>query len=240
MSELLLAKNLTKAYRRRGGARALSVLTGIDLGIDRGQRVAVQGESGVGKSTLLNLLGGLDRPDGGEVIHDGRPLPEDAASRARWRRRAVGFIFQFHGLLNELTALENAAVAGLVAGVGRAESFRRAEELLDRLGVAGRAAHYPDELSGGEQQRVAIGRALVPGPSLVLADEPTGNLDPETGDRVLDLLVERQEETSFALVIATHSDRVAARCHRVLRLESGCLEEMSPQVKEDRSRSVRG
>jgi lipoprotein-releasing system ATP-binding protein len=240
MSELVVARRLAKAYRRRGSESDLMVLSDLDLSIVPGERVAIQGESGVGKSTLLNLLGGLDRPDAGEVVHDGRPLPGDAASRARWRRRAVGFIFQFHGLLNELTALENAAVAGLVAGVGRAEAFRRAEDLLGRLGVSGRATHYPDELSGGEQQRVAIGRALVPGPSLVLADEPTGNLDPETGDRVLDLLVERQEDKSFALLIATHSDRVASRCHRVLRLEAGRLEEQTQWVKDDRSRSVRG
>jgi lipoprotein-releasing system ATP-binding protein len=240
MSEIVVARNLAKAYTRRGSAEPLHVLRGIDLTIAAGERIAVQGESGVGKSTLLNLLGGLDRPDGGHLEHEGRALPADPAARARWRRRAVGFIFQFHGLLNELTALENAAVAGLISGLERAEAFDRAHDLLARLGVGERESHYPDELSGGEQQRVAIGRALVPGPSLVLADEPTGNLDPDTGDRVLDLLVARQEEASFALVMATHSDRVAGRCHRVVRLEAGQLNEQRHRVKDDPSRSLRG
>lgn len=224
MSDILVARCLAKTYARRG-AGGLEVLRDLDLSVDPGERVAVRGESGVGKSTLLNLLGGLDRPDGGHLEHQGRPLPDDPADRARWRRRAVGFIFQFHGLLGEFTALENAAVAGMIAGLDRAEAFRRARDLLGRLGVGERGSHYPDELSGGEQQRVAIGRALVPAPTLVLADEPTGNLDPETGDRVLDLLVTRQEEDAFALIVATHSDRVAARCHRVLWLEGGKLVE---------------
>ncbi|MBP7146192.1 MAG: ABC transporter ATP-binding protein [Acidobacteria bacterium] len=223
-STLLEARRLVKAYRaRRGGTDVVHVLQDVNLMLMPGDAVAVQGESGTGKTTLLNLLGGLDRPDSGVLLHKGQPLPPDPAARARWRRREVGFIFQFHGLLREFTAEENIALAGHIAGAARRESLRRARSLLERLGLAGRAHHYPDELSGGEQQRVAVARALFSEPSIVLADEPTGNLDPTTGDRVLDLLFELHASLRFALVVATHSTRLAQRCSLQARLQGGQL-----------------
>ncbi len=225
MSEPIVveARGLTKSYRRGRGADPVPVLLGVDLEVPSGQSVAVQGESGTGKTTLLNIIGGLDRPDGGELRCRGRSLPTEPADRARWRRAEVGFIFQFHGLLPEFSALENVALAGLVAGWGRREALSRGLELLEGMGLAARRDHYPDELSGGEQQRVAIARALFGRPSVVLADEPTGNLDPRTGDRVLDTLFSLQQEQRFALVVATHSSRLAARCDRVVRLAEGRL-----------------
>lgn len=224
-------RDLRKAYRRwtADGGELIPVLEGVGLTVASGERVAVQGESGVGKTTLLNLLGGLDRPDGGQVLHLGRPLPDGPAERARWRRGAVGFIFQFHGLLAEFTAAENVALAGLIGGWPRRTALAASHSLLADLGLADRAEHHPDELSGGEQQRVAVARALLTGPSLVLADEPTGNLDPRTGEVVFDRLIERQERQGFALVVATHSARLARRCHRVLRLSFGRLAPAEPE-----------
>ncbi|RMG44273.1 MAG: ABC transporter ATP-binding protein [Acidobacteria bacterium] len=219
------ARGLRKEYRRSvaGGVERIRVLAGADLVVSAGEAVAVQGQSGVGKTTLLNILGGLARPDGGTLLFRGRPLPDGPAARARWRRREVGFIFQFHGLLAEFTATENVALAALIAGRRKRFALERARELLEELGLGGRADHYPDELSGGEQQRVAVARALVNGPSLVLADEPTGNLDPHTGEQVVEVIGRLQERHGFALVIATHSDRLARRCHRVLQMEEGRL-----------------
>lgn len=231
---VISARGLVKGYRRKvaGGEESIAVLDQIDLDLEEGQSLAVCGDSGTGKSTLLNLLGGLDRPDAGRLLHRGTPLPERAPERARWRQREVGFIFQFHGLLPELTALENVALPGLVAGASWARAASIAAALLDPLGLAHRSAHHPAELSGGEQQRVAIGRALFGSPSLVLADEPTGNLDPRTGDRVLDLLFALQSERAFALVVATHSSRLARRCDRIVRLASGRLAESPPDDLE--------
>ncbi len=228
------ARDLRKTYRRWtvGGDETIPVLAGTNLAVAPGERVAIQGASGVVKTTLLNLLGGLDRPDAGEILHRGRPLPEAPADRARWRRGAVGFIFQFHGLLAEFTAAENVALAGLIGGWPRRAALPASYSLLRDLGLEDRAAHYPDELSGGEQQRVAVARALLVGPSLVLADEPTGNLDPRTGEMVFDRLVERQEELGFALVVATHKALLARRCHRVLRLSLGRLAPAEPEEFE--------
>ncbi len=219
------ARAVHKAYRRRAGGRVVEVpvLSGVDLVALPGERLAIVGESGTGKTTLLNLLGGLDRPDRGEILHRGRPLPEEVPARARWRRRHVGFVFQFHGLLPELSAEENVALAGRMQGMGPRNAREVAAHLLGALGLGERRDHHPDELSGGEQQRVAIARALVGRPTLVLADEPTGNLDPATGERVWRHLLELQEELQFALVVATHSRRLAAACHRVLPLAAGRL-----------------
>ncbi len=231
---VVAVNGLAKWYRRRtaGGEESIRVLDGAELAVAAGERVAVQGDSGVGKTTLLNLLGGLDRPDGGDLRHLGAPIPGDPAGRARWRRTQVGFIFQFHGLLAEFTAVENVALAGLVAGWRRGRALEEARGLLAGLGLAERVEHYPAELSGGEQQRVAVARALLTGPSLVLADEPTGNLDPRTGDQVLDLLLDWQDRHRFALVVATHSARLARRCHRVLRLVGGKLVPADPDDLE--------
>jgi lipoprotein-releasing system ATP-binding protein len=199
------------------------VLHGLDLEVAEGDSVAIVGDSGVGKSTLLHILGGLDRPDQGAVLFCGRAIHALALrARAEHRNRNVGFVFQFHHLLPELTALENVEMPfriGRRLGAGR----EPARELLVRLGLGGRLAHYPSALSGGELQRVAIARALVVRPALVLADEPTGNLDPRTGGEVFGLLRELQRERPFALVLATHSERLAGACDRVCRLEGGVL-----------------
>jgi len=222
MSEpLLAAERLAKAYR--SGPRPIEVLRGLDLAIEAGEAVAVVGVSGVGKSTLLHVLGGLDRPDAGRLRFRGEDVfARDVAELARHRNRHVGFIFQFHHLLPEFSALENVVLPFRIAR--RRGAFENAARgLLERLGLADRLHHRPGELSGGEQQRVAIARALAMGPEIVLADEPTGNLDPATGGRVFALLRELQEERTFALVLATHSERLASGCDRVLRLADGRL-----------------
>ncbi len=222
MSEpLLAARGLAKSYP--SGPRRIEVLRGLDLDLGKGEAVAVVGESGVGKSTLLHLLGGLDRADAGSLRFAGREiLGADPRDVADFRNRHVGFVFQMHHLLPEFTALENVVMP---FRIGRRTSGAEelAREILDRLGLADRAHHVPGALSGGEQQRVAIARAVAPGPALVLADEPTGNLDPATGSAVFALLRELQRERGFALVVATHSERLARGCDRVLRLEEGRL-----------------
>ena len=222
MSEpLLAARGLAKSYP--SGPRRIEVLRGLDLDLGKGEAVAVVGESGVGKSTLLHLLGGLDRADAGSLRFAGREiLGADPRDVADFRNRHVGFVFQMHHLLPEFTALENVVMP---FRIGRRTSGAEelAREILDRLGLADRAHHVPGALSGGEQQRVASARAVAPGPALVLADEPTGNLDPATGSAVFALLRELQRERGFALVVATHSERLARGCDRVLRLEEGRL-----------------
>ena len=221
---LLRAEGLYKSYG--AGAARIEVLRGLDLEVARGEAVAVIGDSGVGKSTLLHLLGGLDRPDAGRLRVGGFDVfTADARSLAPYRNASVGFVFQFHHLLPEFTALENVAMPWRIARRG-GDGTARARELLERLGLAERLAHRPSELSGGEQQRVAIARALANGAELVLADEPTGNLDPRTGGRVFALLRELQSERFFSLVLATHSERLAASCDRVLRLEEGVLRQL--------------
>jgi lipoprotein-releasing system ATP-binding protein len=220
MSEpVLRARGIDKSYR---GAKTIDVLRGLDLDVGAGEAVAVVGDSGVGKSTLLHMLGGLDRPDRGELSFRGRDLADRDVDLAEYRNRHIGFVFQAHHLLPEFTALENVEMPlriGRVEGDARA----RAREVLERLGLGERLDHYPSQLSGGEQQRVAIGRAVVLGPAIVLADEPTGNLDPRTGAAVFELLRGLQGERPFALVLATHSERLAAGCDRVLRLVDGKL-----------------
>jgi len=217
---LLRARDLAKSYR--GGPRKVEVLRGLDLDIAAGDTVAVVGESGVGKSTLLHLLGGLDRPDSGSLAFDGLDLlAADTRARAEYRNRQVGFVFQMHHLLPELTAVENVEMPFRIGRRGLGDGAAR--RLLERLGLGDRLGHTPAELSGGEQQRVAIARAVVAGPRLVLADEPTGNLDPRTGRAVFDLLREQQNERGFALVLATHNERLAGDCDRVVRLEEGRL-----------------
>jgi lipoprotein-releasing system ATP-binding protein len=222
MSEpLLQARGIVKTYR--SGPRTVEVLKGLDLELRRGEALAVVGDSGVGKSTLLHILGGLDRPDAGTLRFDEFDvLAADTFALARYRNLHVGFIFQLHHLLPEFNALENVE---LPFRIGRRRDGSRDEslELLARLGLEQRLTHRPGELSGGEQQRVAIARAVVARPALVLADEPTGNLDPRTGSRVFELLRELQRERRFALVLASHSERLARGCDRVLRLEDGRL-----------------
>jgi len=221
MSELLAARGLSRTLHAR--PEPVPVFEGLDLSVAAGEMVAVVGESGVGKSTLLHLLGALDRPDAGEVVFRGEPVPDGASERARWRNREVGFVFQFHHLLPEFTAAENVALPDRVAGVDPREALARARTRLESLGLAARSDHFPEQLSGGERQRVAIARAIQRGTSVVLADEPTGNLDPRTGDEVFALLRQMQRERRFAAVGATHSERLAEGCDRILHLAEGQL-----------------
>ncbi|ANM31960.1 hypothetical protein ABI59_23940 [Acidobacteria bacterium Mor1] len=234
---VLVAEGLCKAY---DGVDRITVLDGLDLTVEAGDSVAVAGVSGVGKSTLLHLLGGLDRPDAGLVIFQGESLGGfDAARLAEYRNRHVGFVFQFHHLLPEFTALENVMVPLRIGG-NEAEGADRARFLLDRLGLGARLQHRPSQLSGGEQQRVAVARALAVEPTLVLADEPTGNLDPGTGLAVFETLRELQEEQPFALVLATHSESLARTCGRVMRMRAGKLETMGENAARDYFDGVAG
>jgi lipoprotein-releasing system ATP-binding protein len=222
MNELVTVRGLTRAYRAAG--RTLPVLQNLDLDVARAEMVAVVGDSGVGKSTLLHLLGALDRPDGGSYLFQGREVflggPEDLAA---FRNRDIGFVFQTHNLLPEFTAVENVMIAGLIGRRPRDEVRARAEELLRELGVGDRLGHVPAQLSGGEQQRVSIARALMTAGSLLLADEPTGNLDPGTAERVFDLMRTVQRTRHLSVIMATHNERLAALCDRILLLRNGAL-----------------
>jgi len=225
MSEIIVrAEGVSKSYGN--GPGRIDVLAGLDLEVARDEALAVIGDSGVGKSTLLHILGGLDRPDEGRVLFgDFDVFGADTRKLATYRNRSVGFVFQAHHLLPEFTALENVAMPFRI-GRRRDDFERQAREILERLGLADRLEHRPSELSGGEQQRVAIARALAMGPDLVLADEPTGNLDPGTGRKVFSLLRDLQKERSFSLILASHSERLAGSCDRVLRLDEGRLREL--------------
>lgn len=221
MNELLLeARNLHKTYVL--GRRSLEVLRGVDLQVQKGELLALRGASGAGKSTLLHILGGLDTPDQGEIWFAGQNLGElSALNLARWRNRVVGLIFQAYHLLPELDALENVCLPGRMARAPGKLVEDRARELLTRVGLGQRLEHKPAELSGGEQQRVAIARALINSPELILADEPTGNLDSHTGEEIIELLLTLRVERQTTLVIATHDPQVAAKAPRILNLLDG-------------------
>ncbi|OGO15063.1 MAG: ABC transporter ATP-binding protein [Chloroflexi bacterium RBG_13_68_17] len=219
MIELL---DLYKEYAEPGRIRA--VLRGVSARIDDGEFVAIRGRSGSGKTTLLNLIAGIDLPTRGEVRLDGVAVSRMTAhQRTLMRRSQVGFIFQFFNLIPTLTVIENVLLPADLAGDSRPDALVRAVQLLGRVGLEDRQREFPDRLSGGEQQRVAIARALVQGPTLILADEPTGNLDEETGDRVIDLLEELARQAGKTLILVTHSHRIAARADRVLAMEHGLL-----------------
>jgi lipoprotein-releasing system ATP-binding protein len=221
-SAILQAKGVQKRFRDVN--RDLHILRGIDLTLKRGEAVAVVGLSGAGKSTLLHLLGGIDRPSEGSVIVEGTDLQSlSDRALAAFRNRTVGFVFQFHHLLSDFTALENTMIPGLIARENHAELRARATELLTDLGLADRLTHRPAKLSGGEQQRVALARALVNRPALILADEPTGNLDEETGKIVIDLLWKHTVGEGRTLLIVTHAMDIARRAGRVLKLHDGTL-----------------
>lgn len=224
MSDVMLAlKGVEKTYNR-GKSNAVQVLSGADLEIASGEMVALVAPSGAGKSTLLHIAGLLDAADAGMVQIGGTDMTRlSDRRRTVARRRDVGFVYQFHHLLPEFTALENIVLPQLANGVSRREAETRAYDLLARVGVAERAAHRPSAMSGGEQQRVAFCRALANGPRLLLADEPTGNLDPGTSDQVFAALVELVRDTGLAALIATHNLDLAARMDRVLRMENGLL-----------------
>ena len=223
MSEpILKALDLHKSYDL--GRRLIEVLHGVSLEISEGEFLSLQGASGTGKSTLLHLLGGLDDPTSGEVFASGQSLSAMSSARlAKWRNDEVGFVFQSYHLLPEFDALENVLLPARMAHANRAEPQNRAESLLERVGLAKRMHHLPAELSGGEQQRVALARALINQPQLLLADEPTGNLDSKTGGEVLDLLCELQAEANLTMIIATHDDKVAKRARRTVQLVDGLI-----------------
>jgi lipoprotein-releasing system ATP-binding protein len=222
MSVAVSVRGLVKTYR--DAARAVAVLTGVDLDLAPGELVAVVGPSGSGKSTLLHLLGGLDRPDAGTIEVGGRRDDRLAGNElAAFRNRTVGFVFQFHQLLADFTALENVALPGRIAGLPARALERRAAALLEEVGLAERGEHFPSQLSGGEQQRVALCRALLLEPPLVLADEPTGNLDPAAGEAVFELLRLLVERHGTTALVVTHNRELARRCARILLLEGGQL-----------------
>jgi len=228
---VLEAQALSKTYVGGDGGRIV-VLDAVDLQIARGEMVAIIGASGAGKSTLLHLLGALDRPTSGRILIDGRALDgmqDDAVSALR--NRTVGFVFQFHHLLREFTALENVMMPLRIAGTDEAEAKRRAMALLERVGLGGRVQHRPSELSGGEQQRTAVARALAADPSVLLADEPSGNLDHHNSERLHELFTELAHELELGMVVVTHNRSLAARADRVLQLEDGRLTHVAlPEV----------
>ncbi len=223
MNALLEARGIRKVYAG-GDGQPLEVLRGVDLEVRRGEFVAIVGASGAGKSTLLHLLGALDAPTGGDVWLDGSRYADlDSRATAELRNRKVGFVFQFHHLLREFSALENVMMPLLIGGMNPRQARSRAEEVLSEVGLAGRMTHRPAELSGGEQQRCAVARALVHDPSVVLADEPSGNLDHANSERLHELFFRLAREYETAVVVVTHNRQLAARADRILWLEDGRL-----------------
>ena len=232
MSELIRAEGLRRFFATGDGS--IEVLRRIDLTIQRGERIAILGNSGVGKSTLLHILGTLDHPSEGRVIFLGEDLfAKSPVELAHFRNRQLGFIFQSHHLLPEFDALENVMMPGLIGGLSSAEMRERASRLLIEVGLEHRIRHPVTKLSGGERQRVAVARALVLEPALLLADEPTGNLDPKTADQVLELLLEMNRVHGTALVVVTHSPGIAARLGRRVVLVDGYVEESSDPLAPD-------
>jgi len=215
-------ENLSKSYKQ--GSRRVEALKGIDIVFETGEVAAIVGPSGAGKTTLIHILGTIDRPSGGRVLYDGRDV---FAARARdlagFRNRTVGFVFQFHHLLPEFTALENTMMPALIQGIRRQDAEGRAEEILEEVGLRDRMTHKPGELSGGEQQRVAVARSLILEPRVLLADEPTGNLDRDTGEGVYQVLLQMNREKGITLIIVTHNEEIASRLPRRVRLVDGTV-----------------
>ena len=225
MTEVLIrAEHLSKVYGD-GERPRVDVLRDLDLSVAAGEKLVIVGQSGVGKSTLLHVLGALDRPTEGAVWFAGQSLTAmNERDLAAFRNREIGFIFQFHHLLPDFTALENTMMPALIGGIGWDDAAEKARAVLTQVGLGHRLDHKPGELSGGEQQRVAVARAVVLSPRAVLADEPTGNLDPATADEVHGLLIDLNRTRGLTLVIVTHNDRLAALADRTLRLRDGRLE----------------
>jgi lipoprotein-releasing system ATP-binding protein len=232
---LISARNLKKSFATDAGE--LQVLKGIHLEIQEGEMVGVVGASGAGKSTLLHILGALDMPSSGHVLYGNRDIFSiDRNALAAFRNRTIGFVFQFHHLLPEFSAIENVMMPGLIGmgegrhgakGSGYEEIQSRAEQLLKEFGLSERKSHRPGELSGGEQQRVAVARALMLDPKVVLADEPTGNLDTQTGEELFSILVDLNRGKGVTFVIVTHNESLSRRCHRIIRMEDGQLIDQS-------------
>ena len=221
-SNILQCQQLTKRYDQ--GGLDVDVLKGVNLTIGIGERVAIMGASGSGKSTLLHLLGGLEKASGGEVVLDGVNINQvSGAKLAKLRNKSLGFIYQSHHLLGEFTVLENVAMPLLIGGVSVKQARMRAIELLQRVGLGHRVEHKPGELSGGERQRAAVARALINKPSLILADEPTGNLDSKTADQVYQLMLELNQELNVSFLVVTHDHDLATRMGKVLHMEDGLI-----------------
>jgi lipoprotein-releasing system ATP-binding protein len=222
MSDLLSVKDLHKSFFE--GGSEIHVLRGLNLDLAEGERLAVVGESGVGKSTLLHVLGALDHPTSGKIYYAGRELPlGDETALCQFRNREIGFVFQFHYLLPDFSALENVMFPALIQGIDRAQAQNEAEQLLTLVGLKERMSHRPGKLSGGEQQRVAVARAVILKPKLVLADEPTGSLDLRIGEEVQNLLFRLNEENHIALIVATHNRQFAEKIGRCVELTAGAL-----------------
>ena len=222
MAEAIRIDKLSKVYR--SGEQELAIFRGLDLTVAAGEMVAVIGESGAGKSTLLHLMAGLDRPSGGEIFYSGENIAGFTEPQlSRFRNREIGYMWQQHHLLPEFTAAENVMMPLLIGGASRAKAEATAAECLEEVGLSARGHHRAGELSGGEQQRVAIARALAPGPTVLLADEPTGNLDGKTAEWVFGLLAELRRRRNLTCILVTHNLRFAGECGRILRLENGIL-----------------
>jgi len=222
MSNLLSVKELQKSFSE--GGNEIHVLRDVNFDLAEGERLAVVGESGVGKSTLLHILGTLDRPTGGKILFGGKQMPlDDEAALCEFRNRQIGFVFQFHYLLPDFSALENVMFPALVQGIEPAQAKREAVQLLNLVGLTDRLSHRPGKLSGGEQQRVAVARAVILKPKLVLADEPTGSLDLRIGEEVQDLLFRLNEEHGIGLIVATHNRQFAKKIGRCVELREGRL-----------------
>ncbi len=213
---MLKAVNITKNYG------SLKVVKGVNLSMEKGEIVAIVGSSGAGKSTLLHILGTLDKPDSGDIILNNTILNKlSNKALSKFRNKHIGFIFQFHHLLPEFTAIENVCIPAWIAGTSKKQSLDRATELLERLGLGDRMQHKPSTLSGGEQQRVAVARALINQPDIVFADEPTGNLDSDNARHLHELLIQLRNEYQQAFLIVTHNDDLAASCDRTLHMKDG-------------------
>ncbi len=231
MSEpLISARNITKVYRR--GDEEVHALRGITLDIERGNYVSIMGPSGSGKSTFFNMVGGLDTPSSGEVFVEGRRLADLDSSQLAWFRcHKIGFIFQSFNLVPTMTALENVAVARIFAGADPATADRDAKEVLDRVGLGHRLDNLPSQVSGGQQQRIAIARALVNKPLIILADEPTGNLDLKTGQEIIDLLNQMKLDLGITIITATHDMKMLSSSDLIVRIESGAIAELATKDK---------
>lgn len=213
-------KNLSKSFTK--GEREINVLKDVGLGIKRGEMIALLGVSGAGKSTLLHILGGLDQPSAGSVVYDGRDIYNMGEKQlSDFRNKEIGFVFQSHHLLPEFSALENVMMPALIGRMKRNEADRQAHSLLEKVGLSERVSHKPGELSGGEQQRVALARAIMLSPNVLLADEPTGNLDSKTGDEIFSLMVEMNKSLGLTFVMVTHNEKLAAQVDRQIRVQDG-------------------